>query len=219
MSGVPLQSTVSITLGLTGNIATGKSAVLQMLTDRGACGIDADVVYRELIRPRMPLWHELQDAFGPGILAPDGAIDRRRLGEIVFADAAALAHLDRLTHPAVVREVVRRREDLSCPVVVIDAVKLIESGLGDECDEIWMVTAAPEQQIERLIRRNGLSREQASRRVASQPDEASRRRLATVVIDNSGSLHATEAQVGAAWNRLLTRLPSTGRLSEVGHGE
>jgi dephospho-CoA kinase len=189
-------------LGVTGNIACGKSTVLRQLSDLGAATIDADAVYHDLIVPDTPLWHALRDRFGPGIVAPDGSIDRPALGTIVFADTDALADLDRLTHPAVNAEIRRRIALESVPVVAVDAVKLIESGFDADCDQVWLVICDPGQQVTRLIDRNALSREQAERRVAAQPPIAPKRDRADVVIDNSDDLEASARQVRAAWQAL-----------------
>ncbi len=189
-------------LGLTGNIASGKSTVLAMLTELGAVPLDADAVYHELIVPGAPLWRAIRDRFGETIVAPGGAIDRRALGALVFADSAALADLDALTHPAVVAAVRDRLAGLDGGIAVVDAVKLIESGMAQDCDRVWLVVSEPDQQVERLMRRNGLSRDEAERRVAAQPPLAPKLPLVDAVIDNSGTLEATRAQVEAAWRAL-----------------
>lgn len=192
-------------LGLTGNIACGKSAVLGMLAELGAETIDADKVYHDLIVPDAPLWHTLRDAFGDEIIGPDRQIDRRALGAIVFADRTELAKLDRLTHPAVTEAIWQRIMQATAPVVVVDAVKLIESGMADECDRVWLVVCNPDQQIERLKQRNRLTAEEAARRIASQPPLGPKLARADTVIDNSGDLAATRRQVEAAWKALPIR--------------
>jgi dephospho-CoA kinase len=189
-------------LGVTGDIACGKSTVLAMLAERGAMTIDADAVYHALIAPGQPLWRALRERYGAEILAPDGGIDRRALGRIVFADPAALADLDALTHPAVVAAVRERIAVADAAVVAVDAVKLVESGLADACDRVWLVTCAPEQQVARLMARNGLSREEAERRVAAQPPLGPKLARADTIIANGGTLGETQAQVEAAWDSL-----------------
>ena len=189
-------------LGLTGNIASGKSTVLAMLTRLGAVPLDADAIYHELIAPGTPLWRAIRDRFGGRVVAPDGGIDRRALGALVFADADALADLDALTHPAVTAAVRDRLAGLDGGIAVVDAVKLIESGRAQDCDRVWLVVSEPEQQVERLMRRNGLDRAEAERRIAAQPPLAPKLPLVDAVIDNSGSLEATRAQVEAAWRGL-----------------
>jgi dephospho-CoA kinase len=189
-------------IGVTGNIACGKSTVLRLLAERGAETIDADAVYHGLIRPGAALWRALRDRFGEGVVAPDGTIDRRALGAVVFSDRAALAELDALTHPAVVAEIRSTIARSDAEVLAIDAVKLIESGLGAVCDQIWIVTCRPEQQVARLMARNGLAREEAVRRVSAQPEIAAKLARADVVIDNGGSIEETRFQVEAAWAEL-----------------
>ena len=186
-------------IGVTGNIACGKSTVLKMLADLGAATIDADLVYHDLIQPGLPLHRTLVERFGPGIVAADGTIDRRRLGAMVFADPEALADLDRITHPPVVAELHRRIAAASAPVVAVDAVKLVEGRFSQFCNRLWVVVCHPKRQIERLIKRNGFTPEEAARRVAAQPPLGEKLTLADAVIDNSGDLPATEAQVLAAW--------------------
>lgn len=189
-------------LGVTGNIATGKSTVTAMLARMGATVIDSDLVYRELVAPGQPLLDTLANRFGRDIVAADGSLDRPKLGAIVFSDPAALADLDRLTHPAVLAEVDRRVAAVDRGVVVLDAVKLIESGHADRCDQVWLVTADPDIQVQRLMKRNKLGEDEARRRVAAQPPLGPKRERADLVIDNSGSLRELEMQVDRAWRAL-----------------
>jgi dephospho-CoA kinase len=189
-------------LGVTGNIACGKSAVLQMLADLGAEPIDADKVYHELIEPDRPLWRSLIRHFGDDILTQDRQIDRRKLGGLVFGDPAALAELERITHPAIRDAILHRIAESASPVVAIDAVKLIEGGFDQFCDQVWLVTCSPDEQRERLMRRNGLSPAEADQRIAAQPPLEPKIARADLIIDNSGRLESTLAQVSAAWRRL-----------------
>jgi len=191
-----------LVLGVTGSIASGKSTVVSMLKELGATHIDADLVYRELVQPGQPLLGELVAAFGDGIIAEDGSLDRGALGRIVFSDPEALAQLDRITHPAIIAEIDRRVDAIPSGVVVIDAVKLVESGHADHCDVVWVVTIDPEIQVTRLTKRNKLEVVEARRRVAAQPPMAAKLARADRVIDNSGALDETRAQVLAAWNAL-----------------
>ncbi len=189
-------------LGVTGGIASGKSTVMAILAELGAETIDADRVYHALIEPGRPLHRTLVERWGIGIVAPDGTIDRKALGRIVFGDPGELADLDRLTHPAIRREIDNRFEQSSAAVVAIDAVKLIESGHADSCDHIWLVVADPAIQIRRLIESRGLTLADAERRVAAQPDLAHRLSRSDVVIHNSGSLDQLRNQVAHAWQHL-----------------
>ena len=191
-----------LVLGVTGSIASGKSTVVSMLKELGATHIDADLVYRELVQPGQPLLGELVASFGEGIIAEDGSLDRSALGRIVFSDPEALERLDRITHPAIIAEIDRRVDAIPSGVVVIDAVKLVESGHADHCDVIWVVTIDPEIQVTRLTKRNKLEVVEARRRVAAQPPMAAKLARADRVIDNSGALDETRAQVLAAWHAL-----------------
>ncbi|MGC4107513.1 MAG: dephospho-CoA kinase [Thermomicrobiales bacterium] len=192
-----------IVLGITGNIASGKSTVVGLLKDFGATHFDADLVYRELVGPGQPLLRALADHFGDGIVAADGSLDRKALGAMVFSDPAKLAELDALTHPAVIAEIDRRVDAETRGVIVIDAVKLIESGHADHCDAVWLVIARPDVQMTRLMIRNSIDAMEAQRRIAAQPPIEAKLAHADCVIDNSGTLGELRSQVIVAWNALL----------------
>lgn len=189
-------------LGITGNIASGKSTVVKMLVEKGAHHIDSDVVYHELIAPGQPLLARLVDHFGEEILAEDGSLNRKALGAIVFSDAEKLRQLDALTHPAVVAEVDRRAFAIEDGVVILDAVKLIESGHYKVCDAVWLVTAPEPLQVSRLMARNDLDEAEARKRVAAQPPLGPKRKVADLEIVNDGSLDDLRQQVDAAWDML-----------------
>ncbi|MCX7622943.1 MAG: dephospho-CoA kinase [Thermomicrobium sp.] len=197
-------------IGLTGNIACGKSSVLRELAALGAETIDADQVARELTEPGSPILEEIAREFGPAVLRPDGSLDRRALGAIVFRDPVALRRLEAITHPAIVAEIRRRVARSDRPVVVIDAIKLFEASLARDCDEVWVVTCRPEQQLARLMARNGLSEEEALARIRAQPPQEEKVARADRVIDNSGSLEETQRQVHALWREILAKI---GRLA------
>lgn len=186
-------------IGVTGNIACGKSTVVAEMVALGATAIDGDRVYHALIEPGAPLWTTLVHRFGDSIVSSDRSIDRQRLGQIVFADPDALTDLDRLTHPEVVAEIEVQLAGLGHGTAVVEAIKLIESGLDAVCDQIWMVTCEPEQQIERLMSRNGLTRDVARQRVEAQPQIAEKLKRADVIIDNSGTVEHAQFQVRQAW--------------------
>jgi dephospho-CoA kinase len=186
-------------IGVTGNIACGKSAVMQRLAELGATTIDGDLVYRDLTGPGSALVQDLAQEFGAEIVAPDGSLNRPALGKIVFSDPNALSRLDHLTHPVILDEVFRRIATAPTGVVATDGIKLIESGLGDRCDAVWVVTCNPERQRERLIARNGFSAEEADRRIAAQPPIAQKIARADVVIENNGTLDELRDQVDTAW--------------------
>jgi len=189
-------------IGVTGNIACGKSLVLETLAGLGADTIDADRVAHEVMAPGTPTAERIIAAFGEEIRGQDGGIDRRALGAIVFRDPDKLALLDSLAHPPTVAAIRDRVAASTAAVVAIDAIKLFEAGVADDCDEVWVVTCTPEQQVERLMRRNGFDREEALRRIQAQPPQEEKVRRADRVIDNSGTVEATIAQVEAAWNAL-----------------
>lgn len=189
-------------LGLTGNIASGKSTVSGMLAEYGATVIDSDLVYRELVGPGQPLLAKLAERFGPDIIAEDGSLNRPALGRIVFSDPVALADLDRITHPVIIAGVDRRVNEIPAGVVVLDSVKLIESGHADRCDAVWVVVTSPDEQVTRLMKRNTLSADEARRRVDAQPPLAEKLARAELVIDNSGTIEQTREQVIAAWQSL-----------------
>ncbi len=189
-------------LGVTGNIASGKSTVTRILAELGAKVIDSDLVYRELVGIGRPLLLHLAERFGERIIAADGSLDRSALGRIVFQDPALLAELDRITHPAVIAEVDRRVSQIDHGVVVLDAVKLIESGHVERCDAVWVVVADPDEQVTRLMIRNTVTEEEAKRRVAAQPPLPEKLTRADLVIDNNGTPDETREQVMRGWEAL-----------------
>ena len=189
-------------IGLTGNIATGKSAVAQMLRDLGATVIDADALVHELQGKGTPTYEAIVAAFGPGILDRAGEIDRKALGAIVFADPAQLRRLESIVHPAVLTESMRRIQAADTPVVVYEAIKLIEAGRAEMCDALWVVTAQPEAQLERLRRDRRMSEAEARQRIAAQPPQSEKIKRATVIIDNNGTLQETQQRVERAFAAL-----------------
>jgi dephospho-CoA kinase len=188
-----------ILIGLTGNIATGKSLVAQMLAELGALVIDADRVAHEVMAPDGPAYDAVIEAFGRDLLAPDGTIDRGKLGEIVFRDPKALQRLEEAVHPATIAEVTLRILRATEPVVVVEAIKLIEAGMHRAYDALWVVTAPRPLQIERLVNERGLTEEAAALRVDAQPPQEDKAAVADVVIVNDGSLEALCEKVRAAW--------------------
>jgi dephospho-CoA kinase len=196
-------------LGLTGNIASGKTTVGLMLLDLGAYSYtDADEVVHELYLPGQPLVPRLAAAFGPEVVAADGGIDRQRLGQLVFGDPAALERLEAIVHPAVQEALVARLRQIPPEGVgVLDAVKLVESGYAPLCHAVWVVTCPEEVQFRRLVEQRGLSPEEARARLAAQPPLAPKLAVATAVIQNDASLDRLRAQVAAAWEQFRATLP------------
>jgi len=186
-------------IGLTGNIAAGKSVVARMLAELGADVIDADALVHDLQRKGTPTYDAIVAEFGLGILRADGEIDRRALGAIVFADPTRLRALEAILHPAVLLESQRRISEAVANVAVYEAIKLIEAGRHTLCDAIWVVTAPRDVQLARLMRDRGLSEVEARQRINAQPPPEEKLKYATVVIDNGGSLEATRAQVERAY--------------------
>jgi dephospho-CoA kinase len=197
-----MMSTEKYLIGLTGNIATGKSAVLRILRQLGAKAIDADALVHQLMAKGMPVWQAILGQFGEEILGPEGEIDRGKLGAIVFADAEALKRLEVIVHPAVAARVGELIRQAAEPVVVVEAIKLIEAGWYRTCDALWVVTCPKEQQLKRLMRTRKLSRQEALLRIEAQPPQEEKVALADVVIDNSGNLKETREQVKREWERL-----------------
>ena len=192
-------------IGLTGAIACGKSTIARILADLGATVVDADRVVHELQAPGQPVYRAIVEAFGPDVLAPDGRIDRSKLGAVVFADPAALRRLEEITHPAVIAEVDRRVEVArasGAPAAVVEAVKLVEAGMHRRCDSLWIVSCTAEIQEARLAAR-GHDAATVRARLSAQPDLAPKLAIADVVIENSGTLEDARRQVAAAWQRLV----------------
>jgi dephospho-CoA kinase len=198
-----------ITIGLTGGIGSGKSAASKILAELGAPAIDADKVGHEIYQPGTPAYRELIESFGDRILAPDGTIDRRKLGPIVFADPAALKRLNAIVHPKMFTRmgemVAAMRRGGDKRPIVIEAAILIEANWQPLFDEIWLVTASREQVIERVERDRGLKPEQAEARIRAQLSDDERRRHATSVIRNDGTLEELRAAVTGLWQDALAR--------------
>jgi dephospho-CoA kinase len=188
-------------IGLTGNIGTGKSVVRRMLEHLGAYGIDADAISHRAISRDAPCFDSILRTFGSYILSPEGQIDRKKLAQIVFNDPDALAKLESIVHPLVEQAVdiiVRRTTQ---KVIVIEAIKLLESNLGALCDSIWVVYANPEVQLSRLMHNRNMNEKEARQRMASQVPQESRLADATVVIKNNSTFDDTWKQVTTAWQR------------------
>jgi dephospho-CoA kinase len=190
-------------IGLTGNIATGKSLVGKILVRLGAEHIDADQLAHQAMACGQPAWQRIVATFGEDVLQPDGEIDRHKLGAIVFSDRDALAQLEHIVHPEVIGCTQERIAASEASVVVVEAIKLIESGMVIQlCDHLWVVCAPREVQIERLMDQRGLSYEDAVLRIDAQPPQSGKVARADVVIDNGGTIEATERQVERAWAEL-----------------
>ena len=192
-----------LVIGLTGNIATGKSEVGRILAGLGAHVIDADRVAHDAIRSGEPSFEAVVCAFGPRIVAPSGEIDRAKLGAIVFRDQTALQRLEAIVHPAVTTEVDRQIAQVREGVVVVEAIKLIETGMHRRCDELWVVTAPRAVQITRLVETRGLTEEEAALRVDAQSPQEAKAAQADRIIENDGDVERLRRKVEAVWAELL----------------
>jgi dephospho-CoA kinase len=191
-----------IRIGLTGPIGCGKSAVAGWLAERGAVVIDADDVAREVTAPGRPAHDAILSLFGDDVRATDETLDRAALGRVVFRDPVYLAQLEAIVHPVVrplILERIESAEAAGAPAVVIEAIKLVEGGLAELCDEVWLITCAEMVQRQRVIDR-GLSPADADQRIASQAGMVERLRpAATRAVDTSGPVADARARVAAAW--------------------
>ena len=193
-------------VGLTGGIACGKTFVRRLLAERGAFTLDADTVVHQLMDQQTELTAAIGKKFGPDVLAPDGSVDRKKLGAIVFSDPDARRQLNRLVHPEVIAEEKRllaeaERGDIQ--IGVIDAALMIETGTYRDYDRLVVVYCPREVQLERLVARDGLPPEDAALRIDSQLSVEQKKLYADYVVDSSGSLEDTERRVGEVWECLL----------------
>ena len=194
-------------IGLTGNIATGKSTVLRYLADHGAYVIDADKLTHQAMTPAGPAYPAIVATFGAGVVNADGAINRPALGKVVFADPAALQRLEAIIHPAVFELAQREIAGTTAQVIVIEAIKLLEArNLVKLCNEIWVVTASLETQLRRLQETRGMDAGEAQRRMAAQSPQADKIKQADRVIVNDGTPAELQAQLDALWSEVKQRL-------------
>ena len=203
-------------IGLTGGIGSGKSTVAEMLARKGAKLLSADAVGHEVYEPGRPAYQEIVDGFGRGIVGPDGKIDRKRLGPIVFSDPEQLRRLNAITHPRMkdlMREKLEAQRARAVPIAVLEAALLFDAGWDDLTDEVWVTVAPPEVAAARTAERSGISVEEALSRIRAQMSNEERTARSQVVIDTDCPLEQTERQVDEEWERLQARLatPSAGR--------
>ncbi len=193
-------------VGLTGGLASGKSLVAGELRRLGAVVIDADEISREVTRPGMPAYRDIVERFGSEFLKEDGTIDRKRLGRYVFSHPEALSTLNSLTHPRILDEIERRIKGMERTerrgIIVVDAPLLFEVGLHRRMDRVIVVYADEERQIERLIKRDHLTREEATRRIKTQMPLSEKIKRADFVIDNNGTEEETLLQTQEVFERL-----------------
>lgn len=190
-------------IGLTGNIATGKSVVRRMLEHLGAYTIDADALSHRVISKGAPGYQPVLDKFGTWLLDKDRQIDRAKLGRLVFADGQALAQLEEIIHPFVGQAIDLLIRRATQKVIVIEAIKLLESDLRTKCDSIWVADAPQEVQVERLMRKRGMSREDAAQRIHAQSAQKQKLAAASVIVTNTGSYEDLWKQVNDAWKKIF----------------
>jgi dephospho-CoA kinase len=193
-------------IGLTGNIAVGKSVVRQMLQHLGAYPIDADGLSHQAMQPGAPAYKPVIETFGQFIVGPDKQINRAMLGQIVFANPEALAKLEAIVHPIVRQAINTLIARSKQRVVVIEAIKLLEGGLADLTDSVWVVDATPETQLRRLMQKRNMSEADARQRIRAQNPQADKLAKANVIIRNDGNVEETWKQVQVAWNQIRDTL-------------
>ena len=187
-----------IVWGLTGGIATGKSTVSKMLEDEGIPVFDADKIAREIVEPDQAGWKQIVAAFGEGILAPDRTLDRAKLAQKVFSDPAARRTLETITHPRIRETIGERVMNAAASgkeLAFVDAALMIETGWSNDFAGVVVVDCPPEMQLERLTKRDSLTDEAAKRRIAAQMPLDEKRKAATFVVTNDGSMVKTRRQV------------------------
>ena len=194
-------------LALTGGIGSGKSTVAQFFAERGASIIDADAISRQLMEPGQQVLAHVVETFGDHLLDETGRLDRQALADVVFNDDTAREQLNAIVHPAVRAESSRQREaalaaDPDHAVIIQDIPLLVETGQAETFDGVIVVQTDHDTRLQRLTETRGMSPEDATARIAAQATDAQRAAIATWVIDNSGALDATEAQVDTVWRQL-----------------
>lgn len=192
-------------IGLTGNIATGKSVVRRMLEALEAFGIDADGLAHRAMSPGAPAFQPIVDQFGKWVLQPDGQIDRAKLAKVVFNDPDALAHLESITHPIVKQVVDLLIKRSKKEIIVVEAIKLLEAGLAADADAVWVVDAPPDAQIKRLTEQRKMSEAEAQMRIAAQPPQSDKLARANTIIYNGGGYENTFEQVQKHLTELLEK--------------
>jgi dephospho-CoA kinase len=196
----------ALTVGLTGGLGSGKSAVLDELVALGAVGIDADEVARDVVLPGTPGFDAVAGAFGAGVVASDGGLDRRRLASVVFADAGERARLEAIMHPLVRAETRRRIAAAAAEAIVVNAVPLlVETGIAAQFDVVVVVQAALAARLDRVLEFRGMSDGDARARIAVQASDEERAAVAWWVIPNDGTLEDLRVEVARLWAALLAR--------------
>ena len=206
-------------IGLTGNIATGKSVVRKMLEHLGAYGIDADVLSHRAIMKSSPGYQPVIDTFGRWVLGANEEIDRAKLGEVVFKNPDAMLRLETIIHPLVRQALDVLVKKSSHRVIVIEAIKLLESEMNSLCDQVWVTMAPPDLQLERLIDKRNLTKQEAEDRINAQLPVTAILTKADVVIENNGSFEKTWKQVYDAWQVITQEEPDFKPLPSKSYGK
>ena len=192
-----------IVIGLTGNIATGKSTVMRLAAEQGALTIDADQVVHKVLNDDTAVQEAVAETFGAQVRRADGRIDRAALGAIVFNDAQSLVQLEQIVHPRVSLRIMILIQESAAGVVMIEAIKLLEGKLWMLCQEIWVTTCSYERQLQRLQVCRGMEKAAAEARIKAQGPAEEKTDRADVVIDTDGLMRDTEHQFANAWSRLV----------------
>ena len=206
-----------LTVGLTGGIGSGKSAVSALLASHGAVIIDYDKLARDVVAIGTPALAAIAQRFGPGVIAPDGSLDRPALGAVVFADEQARRDLEGITHPAIRDLAVQRQLAAGDDAIVVhDNPLLVEMGAVAYCDVVVVVDVPVDLQVERLMEARGMTEDEARARIASQTSREVRTGVADLVIDNTGSLDELDTIVGGVWDELVLRAAAAERVDRGG---
>ncbi len=197
---------MTIVLGLTGGIGSGKSTIARYLEELGAVVIDADKVGHDALKAGSPAWNDVVAAFGKDVISTSGEIDRKKLGQIVFADSAARERLNGIMWKRIwemISERIERERRRGTDVVAVEAFGLTEAGWDKFVDQVWVVVTSERSVVERLTRQRGLSEEEVLARIRSQTSNEERKRHADVIINNDGDPQAVKGTVAAIWARLM----------------
>lgn len=193
-------------IGITGPTGAGKTTALRAVTDLGGCVIDCDQVYHQLLEESAPMRNELTERFGSGILDSEQRLDRKKLGALVFQDKALLTDLNTITHRYVcqrVEELLRTAQAEGRPLAAVDAIALIESGLGTLCDAVVGILAPPEVRVRRIMARDGISEDYARMRVKAQQSDAFFQQNCTAILENTGEEAGLTRQAKALFEKIM----------------
>ena len=201
-------------IGLTGGIGSGKSTVAGFIKEKGIKVIDADQVAREIVEPGKPALREINEEFGPNILKEDGTLNRKKLGGIIFSDKDARQRLNKITHPRIRKRMFekvdeKRKDQGGKGLIVLEVPLLIEVGLYKSVDRVWVVSASETSQIQRLMKRDRISREEAAKRIQSQMPLYEKEKYADAIIDNNQEPKEVREQVHAMIDDLLKKIDNS----------